>query len=152
MTTAAARPWLTHSNALLITIGIAAGLLAVTWAFLNNGSPVAPGIAIWIAWGLYPGLVSIIAVESQSEAAITAVAALVPSLVAAWFIQDGPPIVRFGIPLAIAAGVFFGISVGAGQWRRPGRGRLFGTLFAAGVLGGAVILAIGIPIASLPFI
>jgi hypothetical protein len=128
-----------------VALALAAlAITAATWLFMNTGSMVPPGVLLAISWGLYPGLASYIAVRARSQRMVTAIAVVVPSLIqAAYLWSSRHPLTRFGIPLAVAAGVIVGMRIGTAMMARPGRGPLLSAVVCAGIAGVAVTTGLG---------
>lgn len=128
-----------------VALALAAlAITAATWLFMSTGSQILPGILLAISWGLYPGLASYIAVRARSRPTVTAIAVIIPSLIQAAFVWSSrDPLTRFGIPLAVAAGVIVGMRVGTAMLGRPGRRRMLSAVVCAGIAGCAVTGVLG---------
>ena len=129
-----------------IVLLYASGLSVATWAFMETGSQILPGVLVWTGWGLYPGFASFVAIRARSELMVTAVAVLAPALIQAPFNDPGQSMMSMVvIPLSIAAGVFFGMWAASALMRRPGRGRTLIGFVVGGVLGFAVTTVMVFP-------
>ena len=130
-----------------VVVFYAVAMSAATWVFLNTGSQILPGVLVWIGWGLYPGVAATVAIRSRSEASVTAIAVLVPALIQAPFNEPGRYLLTaVVVPLAIAAGTFFGIWVAGALMRRPGRGRTVVGFLAGGAVGLVLTFVLCLPV------
>jgi len=141
-----ARRPLDKAAALVGVFAMAVGLIVATWLVPYNGSPFSLGALVLLGWGLYPGAASVLALRSDSEAPVAALATLLPALAVAWFVvPDSSTTVALFLPLAAAVGVFVGMWAGTATIRRAGRARILTGVIAAGLAGAMAAMVIALP-------